>query len=172
MNYEKIKDDVNKFKEIAIEEGLSGYCVIGSLLLELCLKGKGIDNTIVKGYLIVNDTYWLLHCWNKVEIDGETKQIDVSHHQMFVFGLKKQYTFELRNKWSTLMSSDSKRKEYDNITKAYDIYKEEGSIASLKFVRNNMLTESLIKSWKNVINRVKELETFENIEQYIHLANS
>ncbi|KXN65593.1 hypothetical protein CONCODRAFT_20649 [Conidiobolus coronatus NRRL 28638] len=167
MNYQKIKDDVNKFKVIVASEGLVDYSIMGSLLLELCLKDKRINSTVILGYLAMFDTYWSLHCWNKIELDGEIKQIDIAPDPMSNLGFTAQYTVVLEGKWSVLTNNIGKNKDYYDLVNAYKVYKEMGAISALELVKSNISLELLNKSWKNVASKASKLETFESIEKYI-----
>jgi hypothetical protein len=167
MNYQKIKDDVNKFKLIVSSEGLAGNSIMGSLLLELCLKDKGINSTVVLGYLAMFDTYWSLHCWNKVEIDGGIKQIDIAPDPMSSLGFTAKYTIVLEGKWSILANNTGQNKDYYDLIGAYKAYKEVGAVSALELVKSSISLELLNTMWKNVARKASKLQTFESIERYI-----
>ncbi|KXN69062.1 hypothetical protein CONCODRAFT_8546 [Conidiobolus coronatus NRRL 28638] len=102
MNYEQIKEDVLKFREIVSEEDLASSDVLCTLVLELCLREKGIKSVMIFGYAVENDAIWYPACWNKIEIDRKIKQIDAYPINFFAFPKSKMYTLTLREKWSPI----------------------------------------------------------------------
>jgi hypothetical protein len=74
-----------------------GYCAIGSRILEYCLADHGIKAELVKGYMIMGGERWTLHIWNKIHLDGPTRQIDIVHI-IKECPFKLEYTLTLSNK--------------------------------------------------------------------------
>jgi hypothetical protein len=64
-------------KAMAIREML-GTCLLSSVILQERLKRKGIQSTIVSGYLITNDYYITRHVW--LLVDGI--KIDIARQVM------------------------------------------------------------------------------------------
>jgi hypothetical protein len=163
MEYEQIKRDVNEFKMIAYLAGLRGYCIMGSLLLVCCLKDHGIECELVKGYLVIGDTYWNLHVWSKIVIEGESHQIDVTGRAPELKDMTIEYTLSLRDKWKSLIDTDEEQKDYDEVTKTFAIYQTHGTRKALVYLANRL---NHAERWKIIVRQLCTLPTFRTIKRH------
>lgn len=161
MEYKQIKHDVESFKKIVSSYGLNGYCAIGSLILEYCLEDHGIKAELVKGYLIIEDTYWVLHIWNKVHLP-QVRQIDVVHSVAKKMGFRTQYTFVLKDKWKSVVDTKEEQLNYNNIVEFFRRYQESGREEAIKYLSRNR-DESVDETWMAIFDRVACLRTFQSI---------
>ncbi|KXN65597.1 hypothetical protein CONCODRAFT_80729 [Conidiobolus coronatus NRRL 28638] len=168
ISYEQIKEDVRKLKEYCYEEDFLGYCLMTCLLLELCLKEKGIKSEVVLGYLIVDNTYWFSYYWNKIEIEGKIKQIDASVPPDVISGLGQnfQYSFELKSKWTSL-DENGERNRIELNKGRYNAYKQIGPAVYADYALKKCRVEERL-AWKNISQKAKLLPTFEHIEKFIN----
>jgi hypothetical protein len=168
MIYDKIKEDVFKFRDIVAKESLHCSDVLSTLALELCLKEKGIKSTMIFGYVVENDAIWNPACWNKLEIDGKIKQIDIYPCNIFASPKSKVYTLSLCEKWRPV-TGPGIIIEKANLARDiyYAMYNAKGAEYCYNFELCTYLANSRMKkSWDNVINEAKTLETFEHIEKF------
>jgi hypothetical protein len=168
MKLEQVLEDVEKFKLICKEEGLKGCSFLGCLLFELCLRAKGIEAVCVVGYLIVDNTHWVLHSWNEYELDdGKKRKIDVSVHPHINFEFTKKYLLYLRGNQIPMMKDNKELKDdHDLLCDINNKYITRGPIFALEWTKARTQPE-VLESWKRIIDRVKTMETFESIENYI-----
>jgi hypothetical protein len=168
LNYHQIKEDVKKLKGFCYEEDFLGFCLITCILLELCLKEKGVKSEIVLGYLIVDNTYWFSYFWNKIEIEGKIKQIDVTVPPKVISNLGQnfQYALELKSKWITL-DEKGERNRIEQNKKRCNTYKHLGPAKYAEAAFKNCKVEDII-TWKSISQKVKLLPTFEHIEKFIN----
>lgn len=141
IEYDHIKQDVKKFQDIVRSCGIAGYCAIGSLILEFCLDDHDIKCELVKGYIIIMDTYWVLHVWNKVHLDGKEYQIDVVKSSAKEMGFGTAYTLVLKPKWQSVIDT-KEQSDHDNIVEFMNIYTQDGRGAALSHLKENR--------WKDV----------------------
>lgn len=160
MDYAQIKRDVQEFKDIARSVGMLGYCFMGSLLLKCCLDDHRISCEVVKGYLIMHDCYWILHVWNKIQIEDKAHQIDVTYR---VLNMPQQYTFTLTDKWESLIDTEEEQKDYDDIQETFTLYQTRGAKAALVHLANNL---NHAPQWKMILDRLSTLPTFKPVKKY------
>ncbi|KXN65592.1 hypothetical protein CONCODRAFT_74203 [Conidiobolus coronatus NRRL 28638] len=168
MKYDQIKADIFEFKRFIEEEELDKELLLGPLLLELCLLDKGIYSSIVKGFLVEDDRYWTMRYWNKIEVNGQIKQIDPcpGPHD---FKAKKRifHSLTLEDKWKFLYGESRQQFNYV-IVNNYSIYLKNGANFLLNSLKSCIYDESVRSSWKRLANKAKRLETFESIEKYLN----
>jgi hypothetical protein len=164
--------DINKFQKIIIDEGLFEYSPLPPLLLELCLKSKGIKSTLVLGYLVDNDKYWFYHIWNKLEINGEFIYLDMcKNHQIVKFmGPQLQYSFELKPHWTSLMCEKFPDDPNLMLEQDYNIYLKKDASWWIDKELKYSIVGCYKKVWKNIISRARKLKTFDNIESFVKLG--
>lgn len=165
MQYDQIKRDVESFKKIVSSCGLNGYCAIGSLILEYCLECHGIKAELVKGYLVIEDTYWVLHIWNRVHVSDQVRQIDVVHSVAKEMGFTTQYTFVLKDKWKSVVDTKEEQMNYNNIIEFFRLYQEDGRENAIKYLSRNR-DKRVDEAWMAIFDRVACLRTFQSIGKY------
>lgn len=163
IEYEQIKKDVEEFKNIAKSVGLLNYCAIGSSLLQCCLIDKSIKAKLVKGYLIIDDIYWVLHVWIMININDDVRQIDITHNPLKEIGRNMQYSRSLNDKWKSLIDIDKEQDDYDNIIEFYSLYETKGVENALAYIANKMEHKH---QWKVIINHLSTLPTFTTIKNH------
>lgn len=165
MKYDRIKQDIKKFQDITRSYGIFGYCALGSLILEYCLADHDIKCELVKGYIIIGDTCWVLHVWNKVYLSGKEHQIDIVKNPAKEMGFNTQYTFVLKNKWKSVIDTEKEQIDHDNIVKFMDIYQQNGRDAALKHLKDNRW-KGVDDTWMKIFDEVSHLKTFKSIKKY------
>lgn len=168
MDYEQIKADVQEFKKIAAFVGLIGYCGIGSLLLTCCLADHHIQSELVKGYIIADNKYWILHIWNKIYINNKTHQINITYSPSKEMGidLKQQYTLTLCDKWETLIDTKEEQNDYDQVSEFYRLYKEQRIESALAYFSKH---RKHVKQFEIIFDYVSKLKTFSSIQKYRYI---
>jgi hypothetical protein len=168
MKYDQIKADVFEFKRFIEEEELTNEIFFGPLLLELCLLDKGIYSRVVKGFLVEDDRYWVMRYWNKIEINGQVKQIDPCPDPID-FNSKKEvfYSLNLNGKWNFLNGESRQQLNYV-IVYNHNLYLRNGANYLLNSLKGHIHDERVKRSWKRIANKAKRLETFESIERYLN----
>lgn len=168
LDYDQIKKDVLQFRSIALEVDMFSYCAIGSLLLLCCLNDHSIKAELVKGYLVAEDTFWKLHIWTKININGMIYQIDVVHNLLKEIGGKLEYTLTLNDKWVSLIDTEQEKKDYDQVMEMYSLYQEHGVNHALAYIGNIMQHK---QQWRLIINRLSTLPTFSTIKKHTEILS-
>lgn len=159
INYDQIKRGVESFKEIVSSYGIFGYYAIGSLLLECCLKDHGIGSELVKGYIVIEDTYWVLHIWNKLYLpDDKVRQLDVVRTPSKEMGFRTQYTFVLNNKWKSVMDTEE-LSDHDSITEFFKRYQKDGYKEAINHLSAHR-DRSVDGTWISIFDHIAHLKTF------------
>jgi hypothetical protein len=165
MDFEQIKQDVNKFQNIASSHGMMGYCMLGSLILERCLSDHGIRSELVKGYLIVENEHWALHIWNKIYLQGAEHQIDIVYNPLKEAGIQVGYALKLEDKWKSLIDTKKEQKDYNNIVQVYEYYHKHGGNKTMKYLSNHQ-NKSRNDVWRKIFTYAARLRTFRSIIKY------
>jgi hypothetical protein len=165
MKYDRIKQDVKRFQEIVRSYGIAGYCALGSLILAYCLDDHGIKAELVRGYMVIGDTYWVLHVWNKIHLSGKEHQIDVVKNPAKEMGFDTQYTLVLKDKWQSIIDTTKEQQDHDNIVEFMNIYQQGGRDAALMHLKENRW-KGVDDTWKKIFDETSHLKTFKSIKKY------
>lgn len=165
MDYEQIIRDVKQFQTVVRSYGIVGYAPIGSLVLEYCLSDHDIKAEIVKGYIVIQDTYQVLHLWNKVHLDGKELQIDMSYSVAKEMGFTTKYVLVSKDKWKFSIDTKEEQAMYDNTLEFYTQYRDKGGEIAVKCLGKfrNKLVDMV---WMDIFDRVSKLKTFKSINKY------